>query len=61
MTASFGVASFGEEGITSSATLMETADMRMYQAKEYGRNFVVGPRESADLASQIPLPAASNR
>jgi diguanylate cyclase (GGDEF)-like protein len=42
LSASFGVASFPQEGDTLAA-LMKLADHRLYRAKALGRNRVVGP------------------
>lgn len=45
LSASFGVASFPQEGDTLAA-LMKLADHRLYRAKALGRNRVVGPDEA---------------
>ena len=42
LTASFGVASFPEEGIDEYPSLLKKADERLYEAKYSGRNKVVG-------------------
>lgn len=42
LTASFGVASFPEEGIDEYSSLLKKADERLYEAKLSGRNKVVG-------------------
>ena len=39
MTISLGVASIGEDGVTPSE-IIESADKRLYNAKENGRNRV---------------------
>ena len=42
VTASFGLASFPEEGIEEYAALLKKADERLYAAKSGGRNKVAG-------------------
>ena len=52
VTISIGVASFPEDGITAQ-TILGCADARLYQAKEAGRDRVVGPpRATARPADQ---------
>ncbi|RMF77780.1 MAG: diguanylate cyclase [Nitrospirae bacterium] len=45
VTASFGTASTGEEGVPDLARLVQLADEALYRAKEQGRNRVVSHRE----------------
>ncbi|MES2125454.1 MAG: GGDEF domain-containing protein [Gemmatimonadota bacterium] len=42
ITVSIGVAAFGVDGMTVDA-LLDVADRRLYQAKDVGRNRIVGP------------------
>ncbi|MEP6590919.1 MAG: GGDEF domain-containing protein [Gemmatimonadota bacterium] len=47
ITVSIGVAAFGVDGRTVDA-LLDVADRRLYQAKDAGRNRVIGPAVLAD-------------
>ena len=42
ITASFGIASFPDDGIQEFTALLKKADERLYSAKASGRNRVVG-------------------
>ncbi len=51
ITVSIGVASCGRDA-TGYDELFEVADRRLYEAKQRGRNRVVGPEQAADTAVQ---------
>ena len=63
MTISIGVAAFPEDGLTGPEVLA-CADRRLYEAKEAGRDRVVGPpravalqpKDSKDTEDVVPRP-----
>lgn len=57
MTASFGFAFFGEDGMTAEDLLVKV-DERLYQAKREGRNLVVSgqDRSARPVVTGLPAP-----
>ncbi len=60
VTISIGVATYGYDG-TRADDLLDRADARLFQAKEAGRNRVLGPPPEADLFVLAGRPSGEQR